>query len=308
MVSLNSGVLVDAGIDYLSVTAKSRERREKLENICVGLAESEFYSGGFARPVSFSGYEGLQVGHVYFGVREDSALARVSSTVAQAHWQRLIETADNVTRIDLQATFDMGQDPQAGIKRHYSQLRRHAKQFKRFPRPSLFVGQDESVTVYTGSRSSDRYGRIYDKGRESKSEQFKNCVRYEQEIKGKRALRVAFGISEGHVCNLCLARTACRFFSERGCLLPALASSSSCYEVFTSSLHKVTSSDAVRVLEWLGQAVRPSVSRLIAGGFREQLGNALGISIDSSMGQMPRMVAQANQNTGGHAHDIQSHD
>ena len=46
-------------------------------------------------------------------------------------------------------------------------------------------GQDGNETVYIGSQKSDKLLRLYDKFRESKKEHYRNCVRFEMQLRHK---------------------------------------------------------------------------------------------------------------------------
>jgi DNA relaxase NicK len=273
-----SGVLIDSGVDYLTATAKQDHNIERLAEIGRALAESQHYDGFIARPCSFSGYEGMQVGHVYYGERQDGCILRLGSYVAQSHYKRVVQHADNITRIDLQCTYRTGPKPMQVIARHFRQMRNHNTAYKKAPGVSLFIGGDDSRTLYSGSRASDCYGRIYDKGLESGQPQFAGSVRYEVEFKGKRALAIAIRLHSGHSCSLCFARSVLSFFQERGCCNSSLCTTSACFDIDMSSNAWVHQTDIQDVLKWLDRAVRPSVTRLLHRNLQADVFRVLGIT------------------------------
>lgn len=281
-----SGVLIDSGVDYLTATAKQDHNIEKLAELGRALAESQHYDGFIARPSSFSGYEGMQVGHLYYGERADGCILRLGSYVAQSHYKRVVQHADNITRIDLQCTYKTEPEPREVITRHFRQMRQHNKAFKKAPGVSLFIGSDDSRTLYSGSRASDRYGRIYDKGLESGLAQFAGCLRYEGEFKGKRALAIATRLLVGHSCSLCFSRSVLGFFEKRGCSVSGLCKSGPCLEIDISSNGWAHQNDVEDVLKWLSVQVRPSVQRLINRGLLESIQTVLGIPLADGLARV----------------------
>ncbi len=277
-VSRFSGVCVSAGVDWLTATYKIENGLEKPRDIALGLAEVEQSAGEFARPLSWKGYEGFQCGHLLYGERMDGSVVQVSGVLACAHWQRLFECASNVTRVDLQGTFRIDGEPKTVITNHYRQMKQHALKFARAPQPALFIGRDDSRTVYTGSPASDRKGRIYDKGLESGMVQFQNCVRYELVLQKKRALAVARGLSRDVSDFPRIAKTSLSFFEHRGAHVECLANSYTDVETIVSSNSRRKQSNCDEVLKWLSMAVAPSVSRLVNRGLLDQVLLALGLT------------------------------
>jgi len=279
MFSASSLELVSIGVDYLTVVGHSKEAVESMRTIAFGLVEVELSAGAFSRPLGFAGYEGFQVGSVYYGERDDGCIVRIGGHLAAAHYHRLLEVADNVTRIDLQTTCRLDGNVSKFIRHQFAMHRRFSNRFKKAPMPSLFIGRDNSCTMYSGSRQSDRYGRIYDKGAESGLKQWQNCVRFEVEFKGKRARRIAHGLSEHLTDIFVLSRTVWSFFSVRGLLIKFESIFSTSREFLNSSVVRAKCLDVDRLLAWLNKSVRPSICRLQSRGFSERLRLALGLSL-----------------------------
>lgn len=279
MFAASSLKLVGVGVDYLTVVGHSDEAVDAMRTIAFSLIEVEQSAGAFSRPLGFAGYEGFQTGSVYYGERPDGCVVRIGGHLAAAHYKRLLEVSDNVTRIDLQSTCQLDGDVSKFIRHQFATHRRYSNRFKKAPRPSLFIGRDDSCTMYSGSRSSDRYGRIYDKGVESGLSQWQNCVRFEVEFKGKRARRIAHGLSEGIIDLLVLSHTVWQFFAERGLLMRLESIFSTSLDFLKSSLVRAKRLDCDRLLAWIHKSVRPSISRLKSRGFSGRLSLALGLSL-----------------------------
>lgn len=286
MFQASSMKLVSVGVDYLTCVGHSAESVEKMREIAFALMEVEQSAGMFSRPLGFAGYEGFQVGSVYYGERDDGCIVRIGGHLAAAHYRRLLKVCDNVTRIDLQSTCRIDGDVSRFIRQLFTTHRKFSRKFKRAPNPSLFIGRDDSCTMYSGSRTSDRYGRIYDKGLESGLSSFQNCVRFEVEFKGKRARRLSYALSERVTKLSELSATVWRFFAARGVLLRCASIFSTSCEFLNSSYSRGKSTDFERVLAWFTKSVRPSVSRLVSGGFLGSVRFALGLSVAAEQGAL----------------------
>lgn len=125
--------------------------------------------------------------------------------------------------------------------------------------------------MYLGKRSSERFGRIYDKYAQTKNSSFQNCVRYEVEFKSDLALLCARGIAAAKHEAPAVAERLLGFFVNRGVSLAFL---------HASPLQIVSSADASgaeRSLQWLRTQCRPTVQRLIDQGFGDEVKCALGL-------------------------------
>jgi DNA relaxase NicK len=116
-------------------------------------------------------------------------------------------------------------------------------------------------TCYIGARSSENFGRIYDKGRESPEQYALGSVRFETEHKGTSAARLFEQLLDDSVepssfaCGYVAA-----FFESRGVQLPIDVNAVD----LLSSLRAET--DADRQLRWLRTGVMPTVARLVKVG------------------------------------------
>lgn len=255
--------LISAGVDYLTVTQKDRNLWDNMRAKAFAIAEVELSAGMFGSPKSLSGYEGFSVGGLLYGERHDSSLVQLSSVVAQSHWRSFYEAASNVTRIDVQATFRYECDPAIVVRQHLKQLQRHDRKFKAKPKTHYKVDRDGGMTVYSGSRTSHHFLRIYDKQRESKLAQFKGCVRYELEVKGKKAVALSRRLFLTRPEHAACGRAAVEFSRGRGACVKRLLES---FAGFASKLdaqyEAARISDVDRTSQWLRVAVRPTVQSI----------------------------------------------
>lgn len=272
-----SGVCIDAGVDWITATYKRENGLDEPRDIALGLAEVEQSAGEIGRPLSWKGYEGFQCGHLLYGERMDGCVVQLSGFRAGSHWMRLYRCASNVSRIDLQGTFRIDGPVGPSITNHFREMKKHASMFKRAPQPALFIGRDDSRTVYSGSPASDRKGRIYDKGAESGMDHFQNSVRYEVVLTSKRAMGAAHQLSSRCSDLPAIARTALAFFEHRGAYVEPLTTSlTDCVSIETSAV-RARPSDCERSLTWLTNSVSPSVKRLVDRGYLQQVLEALNL-------------------------------
>jgi len=211
-------------------------------------------------PWNASGYEGFKVGHLQYGERYDGCLLRLGASVAHSHWQRAFALARKCTRIDLQVTFRSVEEPGVVIHRHYKELLKHNRKFKKAPAVAMLLAHDGSRTVYSGRRSSDVFGRIYDKHKESGLKEFQNCVRYEVEFKGRRAQAMAHRLITSSNPQLETVGHVCRMYSNRGCSLRRLTNAFRGCTSIDALTCPVLPNDVDRKLQWLRVAIRPTVA------------------------------------------------
>lgn len=253
------GVPVCCGIDWITVTQRPSPEMELLREQAHALAAVELSRGMFGRPWASLGYEGFTVGGVFYGERYDGCLFQLTSALAASHWRRAYENCTSVTRIDLQVTVRTKEDPYDCIKRHYKEIQKRNSRMRKAPKLRLVVDDSQSLTVYSGRPCSNRFGYIYDKGRESKQKDFQNCVRYEVRLRGKKAKATAAGMftrgaSASQVALRCLA-----FFAERGCCLRTLIDSFDVLASIDEPSYPKSPSTVERKSQWLQIAVRPTV-------------------------------------------------
>jgi DNA relaxase NicK len=132
-------------------------------------------------------------------------------------------------------------------------------------------------TLYFGARSSERFGRLYDKGIESKSHKAGLRWRWEVEAKETAARMFADGLKttaspESYVQGV----VAGFFWSRAGVRLAQLEPSG-----FHKTEHPEPSS--ARLLHWLASGVRPTVAKLTKVYGRERVLHALGIPLKSAV-------------------------
>ncbi len=267
------------GLDWCRGTTGRDDTAAGLAIGALALAK-ELEGEGFAfGPAKRLGYDGFRAGPIFFGTREDGAMIDASSIAADAAFELVRHAEARVTRLDLQVTVQFPHDDPVRARRMCESAARLRAMREKFGRPwklRLTDGVGDGDTLVIGSRSSEAYGRSYDKYREAYSTpegkqlykgQFEpGCWRYEVEFKGSKARQVAemVGSSRGVVMEHVKS-----WYEEHGVEVPVQANA----VPVVRELRRVT--DVERQLAWLAKQVAPTVADLIARGYRNEVYQAL---------------------------------
>lgn len=161
--------LVGAGVDWITCTATSAPGRANLTRLWAKYSAQEGRKGAVTKKSAFQGFQGAGCGSVFFGRREEVLLLRVSSGLADEVFAELDLGEVKMTRIDLQLTFRLAayDGGIAEVLAHRREKGRADQSVPLKPTQDLHMGFGKGDTLSIGSRSSPRYGRIYDKQKES---------------------------------------------------------------------------------------------------------------------------------------------
>lgn len=212
---------------------------------------------------------------------------RLSGSLAHQHWRTFLAKADNCSRFDIECTVRYDIDPHKVIRRHLREARRFQASHKRAHFVGHYSANDLSETVYLNKRISDRFGRIYDKGRESGLDHFRNAVRYEVEFKGKTAWAVAQNAAAEDFKSAWDRDRVAQFLKARGLSLPRR------WEHRHHSDGTRSSRDSDKTLAWLKKCVRPCIISGDRIGRRQEFIEALGLSDLLIEKQNPRLSSSS---------------
>lgn len=246
--------LHSAGIDYATFTTASGPRAYEAYDKARHILEQETRDGNPAKPWRSFGYLGWASSHVTLGRRPESIIVRLSGELADHYWRSFRAMCDRCTRLDLAVTACCN-SPSFNVA-HLSL--REARAWKRQHDSRYQVGYQFSdpggQTVTLGARSSEKYGRIYDKYAESGPPYQPGTWRWELEVKGDTAQAVSerlFGEPDRRkwAGEYCLA-----YFAQHGVSLPFKA------EPVQWRYTKVTTKLSVEAkLEYLRTSIKPMV-------------------------------------------------
>jgi len=286
-----SAVIVSSGVDWLSVTQSRPPLERPLEFWALPLLRYEEERGNERRPWSMKGYEGFCCGSVQIGTGTQGALLRLSSHMADSYWQEAWALSDVCSRVDLQMTVRYEGNLKTRILKHYAEALSHKNRTNQSGTVSVFSSSDGSSTLYLGKRSSEQFGRCYDKEVESQQDEWSNCVRYELELKGARAMQAMHTLGtknprfESGFREVTPPLAACtpdavsrwissrvaEWFAARGCALPVTLPTLGIY------MRTPPRTDFETKLRWASRVIRPLVTTAKECSRLPELLDALGL-------------------------------
>lgn len=183
----NTTEFLEVGCDYITATTTAPRSASSLDAFGGWVVEEEGARGEKVRPWRFSQYHGLTTGSASFGRRPDGGIIRFSSRVADEYWQQAKSLATNVSRLDVQATVVGPRNPTETLNTHLKEVRYASRSRGKKVVFKYHGGPNGLESMDVGSRTSDRYLRIYDKHVQSGLDHYKGAVRYEIEFKNRLA-------------------------------------------------------------------------------------------------------------------------
>jgi len=229
------------------------------------------------KPIIRYGFNGLRVNGMEYGYNDNSGWHMVTATGATANtvWHKLVPSSERVTRLDLAVTVGLHKPMPDLIETHFCDVPEPERASRFY---ATVHGSDGGSTLYVGKRVSERFGRVYDKGVQSKEWSPGVMYRYEVVLKkldGNAVARNLYGDWRrgGKVYAQALASYVYNWFLMRG-IQPIFDTWDNKMSIEVKT--RVTSRD--RQLTWLRTQVRPTVRNLIEDGFGPDVVRALDIS------------------------------
>src|SRR3972149_9442592 len=275
---------VTSSVDYLTITVSNSDKSvllmQEAQRLKVDLEEC----GWKVRKWGMQGYGGYSIAGLRWGMRTDGCIMMLSGQDAAINWVPALALAQNVTRLDLAVTVALAGPITDVAKRAYALMLTDPHGCPSKKRKDSYVENSAGgQTVYIGSRASDQFGRLYDKGCESAKDA---CAppgllwRYEVEFKAYRAKKLAYqmGITARQALPSVseeIAKLVHTWFLARG-IRPLYTTQDHLGEWVLGMEARVTDDDCS--LNWLTLQVRPTVDRLQARGRSEGGFKALGIT------------------------------
>lgn len=263
-------------VDYLTVTATDQSARMEIFKRVDRIKNALALMGERVKPWGFRGYIGFQAAGLRWGTRLDSDICMISGLDAQAFWSILAPLGNNCSRVDLAVTAETTRC-QPRLLRDYV---RHATEYDRIntKRLNLIVqGNGEGKTLYVGSRKSDQFGRVYDKGAQQRDPlRIHRLWRYEVEFKDSRAKLVLgelLGANTPDTRAKLIGATVFTWFDHRG--IPPIFRTYGDSAIPLELSARVTSDS--QALSWLRKQVKPTVERLIEKDLKDEVLYALGL-------------------------------
>lgn len=263
--------VTNVGVDWVTATATSRGARSQLWALGDRILNRREHEGEHPSTWHANGYRGFHAPGVALGERADSVMLRLSSLEAAKEWREAAATGENLSRLDL--AVDVEADPPMPLYgvQVYEDSGHVSPRNGRRPGRSRYCDSYGGNTTYIGSRTSESFGRLYDKGVETKTRLAGHWWRFEVEYKGERAWALGRRLAAARAPENAMLRLVAGWFRERTAHAPPCTSSAPKYFV-----DRKPTTDEQR-LRWLAASVRPTVSILIERLGRERVLTALGI-------------------------------
>lgn len=272
--------ILRADVDYITVTARLSQAGE-VYNAARDVAR-DLEQTFTPKRWRFYGYEGWlyrvgELGHFAYGESMSEiqgCIVQASGVMSSRSWYRFNVAGNRVTRIDLAVDAKPAISEPGIAKECYRWISNHGIKKRAY---SLIENTMGGETLYVGSRQSDSFGRLYDKGVQSGKGRPGELWRYEIELKAARAKEAYMNLlsltgARGNI-DSAICSTVYDWFDTRN--VPPIFRRNSVLPIGLSI--KAQESSEQRKLMWLRTQVSPSVRELILSGNREVL-DALGIT------------------------------
>jgi Replication initiation factor len=264
--------VMEAHVDWLTATAGTGDGGTDLLDLGSRLLSVEREKGNYGRPSNFEGYHGTISESLFVGWRLDGSCIRLGGGMARDWWRDVAGSARNVTRLDLAVTAICDPPDPAVALGHWNSLPPQRPGTGRPTEYQIIQARIGGATLYCGKRASERFGRIYDKFRESKGEHRDGSWRYEVEYKGQAAKEVSGYLRQHadlgpHICSIVARR-----FAEWGVVVPWPVPPWDWKETYQPK-----KTDNESRMKWLREQVRLSLEKLSTAYTADQIRLALGL-------------------------------
>lgn len=260
-----------AGVDWLTATAYRTRSNEQFYELGKDIIADNAKHGNDVTNWKAQGYHGLKCAGARVGLRHDTFIVQLSSDDARERWREVAALSNNVSRIDLQVTYEFERAQKKFFIEEHKRAINAAGGRGRKGNVTLITSTLQGDSIYLGQRSSDIYARCYDKGLESKQMPACRLVRHEVELKREPAKRTVERLIESEDPATLSFEMVSRHFQ-----LKELRTSRQIYGNRESARACITSDNARR-LRWLHAAVRPSIAVLLEAGEHEAVLKSLGL-------------------------------
>lgn len=276
--SLDSqGVVIDAGIDYLSLTMKNDNPfTVAWHGAALAYLQDIAATGIEMHESRRLGYEGYSVGGSFVGVRDRDTTAIYSGERAKVAFDRLYRSDAHVSRLDVQVSFrfNVANDNVAQVARNSVSRSNSTLSSARQRNATLIEDLRGGATCYVGTRKSEQFARIYNKDAESGDKAYERVWRYEVQLKNKLAVKLAEQLASNTYGREQHALVFVRqWLRNRGVSVPWVA------DAELLPLPKVTEmpTQVEAKLNWLRTQVKPTLRVLLKYGLRDAILEALGL-------------------------------
>lgn len=265
-----------SGVDWLTATTNDDVVGKVWYDVFVGLARITDPKGVDTKTgTRLSRYTGVSAPKLFWGTSERLGFILIArSAIANMAWLKIAMTARKVTRLDLAVTVYLKKQETGLAARHYACAGKGTNEQRKY---GVVLNSRGGQTCYVGSRQSNFYGRVYDKGAEQGEE--KGYVwRYEVECKSPTNLHMVKEMYQRWLDDkpvlVDISRYVWRWFKDRG-VSPIFHPKEGVD--FQIDVQMVSKNDDKRIA-WLSKQVQPTIAKLVEAGKGRAALRALGIT------------------------------
>lgn len=230
--------------------------------------EERSYNNGF--------YAGVRIGHMQWGYSDHLGYILIcSSEEAERQWSIMMPAKHRITRLDLCVDLEY---PEPIMLARINHRKRESLPSTKIPVYSLWENSRGGSTFYVGSRQSQQFGRLYDKGIESGRRDQGLMWRAEVEIKKPLSGKIAQELADMPTLKRkeAILQFVLGWFNKRFVELGVKSEESIPMVLATSK--RITTNE--KRLTWLRSQVAPTIHRLMDAGMGTEALGALGISYE----------------------------
>lgn len=271
----NKYVVVSGGVDWITCTGKGPRAKDKAQRVAMSLIEQGIAQGHKLVKSSRNSYSVVGIPGIQWGAGQQGWMTVMSGEIARRHWMAAYVFSDNCSRFDLQTTIRMPFDTEEyiqGVFAHSAELGGAAW----LARASIILSGQRGSTLYYGSRTSQQFGRVYDKARQSKRDPgFDKCIRFEVEYKKPLSQAVVASMFENDPTVEGITDIVLTWFEKRGIYGPQVYTHS---DSETQLGRRETTNE--KKISWLRTTVRSTYQQLRMAGLQTEADEALGVTMD----------------------------
>jgi len=265
--------VISTGPDWLTCSAVGSGAKRALQDVWDQCEDSNMAAGAVSHAAARFGFKGQQCSGAFYGTNQERGLLILSGPHSAPLTRDAITAAESISRFDLQVTtWCNGETPHVGLE-VYRAVRAARASSGRTGAVTIIQSHPDGESCYLNKRSSDGYGRIYDKASESQLGAPRSVWRYEVEFKKARAEAIARQWSTSEKAVAFSSSVVHSWMVSRGvpkACLPSIA-------VISCDL---TIKEPDRdVLTWFEVSVRPSIRKAVKRFGRAKVLETLGLQL-----------------------------
>lgn len=247
-----------AGVDWLQITADDHKHWRHVNLVLLPEQQRAEREGSGYRPSGQNGYYGRRTDHAFWGRRDDGLMAQASSALADELFMPLMSCATRVPRLDVQLTCWYAED----VRDILDETLAAADAWNATRKKPLYikanVASRRAETIYIGSPASDQRGRVYNKFEESRDERYRGSVRFEVQLRNRRAMAAAKYLTGQPQRALASAALVKGWYNMRGTPIPDVSPLTALKLVLAAS-----KKSSQKTLGWLASEVSPAILRMV---------------------------------------------